>query len=63
VAASLAEHGTIPDDLFAEAEAALGFNQLLDLVATTGYYAAVAMWVNVFEVDVPADIPIPMADG
>jgi hypothetical protein len=63
VAAALAEHGAIPDDLFARAESALGFNQLLDLVATTGYYAAVAMWVNVFEVDTPADIPIPMAPG
>ncbi len=46
VAAALAEHGAIPDDLFAEAEQALGFNQLIDLVATTGYYAAVAMWVS-----------------
>ena len=61
VAVTLAEHGALTDALFAKAEAALGFNQLLDLVATTGYYAAVAMWVNVFEVDPPADIPIPMA--
>jgi 4-carboxymuconolactone decarboxylase len=61
VAVALSRHGALTDDLFATAEQALGFNQLLDLVATTGYYAAVAMWVNVFEVDVPGDIPIPMA--
>ena len=63
VAVALTEHGALTDAVFAKAEAALGLNQLLDLVTTTGYYAAVAMWVNVFEVDTPADIPIPMAPG
>lgn len=60
VAATLVEYGALSDDLFARAEQTLGFNTLLDLVATTGYYAAVGMWVNVFEVDPPADIPVPM---
>ena len=62
IAAALIERGALSDDLFARAQDALGFNQLLDIVATTGYYAAVGMWTNVFEVDVPDDIPVPMAD-
>jgi 4-carboxymuconolactone decarboxylase len=61
VAAALMEKGALSDDLFARAQDALGFNMLLDLVATIGYYAAVGMWTNVFEVDPPEDIPVPMA--
>lgn len=61
VAATLVEYGALSDELFARAKQTLGFNALLDLVATTGYYAAVAMWVNVFEVDPRDDVPIPMA--
>ena len=62
VAAELVKRGALSDATFARVQAQLGFNQLLDVVATVGYYSAVAMWVNVFDVDSPADIPVPMAD-
>ncbi len=61
VASELVRRAALGDALFARAHEALGFNQLLDLIATVGFYSAVAMWVNVFEVDPPADIPIPLA--
>lgn len=61
VAAELVERGALSDDLFEQARDTLGFNTLLDLVATVGYYAAVGMWTNVFEVDAPTDIPVPMS--
>lgn len=61
VATTLVEYGALSDDLFARAREALGFNTLLDLVATTGFYAAVGMWVNVFAVDPLVDVPVPMA--
>lgn len=61
VAAELVTRGALDDDLFHKVQDRLGFNRLLDLVATVGFYSAVGMWVNVFEVDPPADIPVPMA--
>lgn len=61
VATELVETGTLSDASFAAAEKQLGFDRLLDVVATTGFYSAVGMVVNVFQVDPPKDIPVPLA--
>ena len=60
VASELVVHGTLADSSFEKANAQLGFNRLLDLVATVGFYTAVALVANVYEVDVPKDIPVPL---
>jgi len=60
VARELVAHGTLSDASFAAARAKLGFNRLLDLVAIVGFYMAVALVANVFEVDVPPDIAVPL---
>jgi 4-carboxymuconolactone decarboxylase len=57
----LVRHGGLSDASFAKAEKTFGFNRLMDLVATVGFYTSVALIANVFEVDVPNDIPIPLA--
>ena len=61
VACELVVHGTLSDASFAKAQAQLGFHRLLDVVATVGFYTAVALVANVFEVDVPKDVPVPLA--
>jgi len=61
VASELVVHGTLSDASFETARAQIGFNRLLDVVATVGFYTAVALVANVFEVDVPKDVPVPLA--
>ena len=49
-AVELAESGALSDASFEQAVAQLGFNRLLDLVALVGFYTAISLTVNVFEV-------------
>jgi len=49
--------GSLSDAAFETALAGLGFNRLLDVVATVGFYTAVSLTVNVFEVEPNPDFP------
>ena len=61
LASAVSEPGTLSDASFEKAEAQLGFNRLLDVVATVGFYTAVALAVNVFEVDPNPAFPSVLA--
>ena len=50
-ALELADTGSLSDASFEKAIAQLGFNVLLDLVASVGFFTAVAQAVSVFEVE------------
>ena len=56
-ALELADIGSLSDGAFAAAQDALGFNRLLDLVATVGFYTGVCLTVNTFEVEPRAEFP------
>lgn len=60
-ATELAETGSLADASFERARAALGFNRLLDVVATVGFFTAVSLCVNAFEVEPRADFPVALA--
>ncbi len=60
-AVELADTGALSDASFEAAKAQLGFNTLLDLIATIGFYAAVSMTVSVFEVEPRAEFPSILA--
>jgi len=60
-AVELADTGTLSDASFETALAQLGFNRLLDLVATVGFYTAVSLTVNAFEVEPRPDFPVALA--
>lgn len=55
VVRSLAREHAIPDDLFQRALAELGQENLVELVALSGYYRLVGYVLNAFEVDLPAN--------
>ena len=61
VAAELSRSGTLSDATFQKARDQLGFNRLLDLVATVSFYFGVAMTVGIFGVDLPDEVPVPLA--
>lgn len=61
LASELVRHGALTDASFAKGEKAFSSNGLMNLVAMVGFYTSVALIANVFEVDVPGDIPIPLA--
>ncbi|WP_136635292.1 carboxymuconolactone decarboxylase family protein [Pseudooceanicola onchidii] len=51
----------VPDDLYAEAEATLGRDRLVDLVGVLGYYSLISLTLNIFRVSPPADAPMEFA--
>ncbi len=59
-ALELADTGSLSDASFEKAIAQLGFNRLLDLVASVGFYTAVSQTVNVFEVEPRAEFPVTL---
>lgn len=52
----------IADDLYAEAIEAFGERAVVELVGVFGYYALVAMTLNVFAVRRDAEVPLPFAE-
>ena len=60
-AVELADTGALSDTSFEKAVAQLGFNRLLDLVASVGFFTAVSLTVNVFEVDPRPEFPVVLA--
>jgi len=60
-AVELADTGSLSDASFEKALARLGFNRLLDLVASVGFFTAVSLTVNVFEVDPRPEFPVVLA--
>lgn len=62
-ALEIADSGALSDASFERAIAQLGFNRLLDVVATVGFYTAVSLTVNVFEVEPRPDFPVALAPG
>jgi 4-carboxymuconolactone decarboxylase len=51
----------LPDDLYAEAEATLGRDRLVDLVGVLGYYSLISLTLNIFRISPPADAPMAFA--
>ncbi len=49
----LVDHGTLTDDEYAEASAALGAGKLFELTTLVGYYQLIAMQLHVFGVERP----------
>jgi len=60
-AVELADTGSLSDASFEAAVGQLGFNQVLDLVASVGFFTAVAQAVSVFEVDPRPEFPTTLA--
>ena len=60
-AVELADTGALSDAAFEKAIAPLGINRLLDVVATVGFYTAVSLSVNVFEVEPRSEFPMTLA--
>jgi len=52
----------VSDATFARAEAALGRQALVELIATIGYYSMVSMTLNAFEAPLPEGEPSPFPD-
>jgi 4-carboxymuconolactone decarboxylase len=50
---------TVPDDVYAAAEAALGPAGTVELVGILGYYGLISMTIKAFRVPVPPDAPEP----
>lgn len=57
VARALTGRGDLDDGEYAEAVAVLGRPALVELSTLVGYYAALALQLRVFRVDIPADPP------
>ena len=51
-----------PGQGYAAAEASLGLVDLVAAVASVGQFAMTCCTANAFEIDPPADAPIPLAD-
>lgn len=60
-AVELADTGALSDVSFDRAVTTLGFNELLDLVASVGFFTAVALAVNAFEVEPRPEFPVTLA--
>ena len=60
-AVELSDTGTLSDASFETAIAQLGFNALLDLVASVGFFTAVAQAVSVFEIEPRPEFPTTLA--
>ncbi|ANT61623.1 4-carboxymuconolactone decarboxylase [Salipiger sp. CCB-MM3] len=57
VALSVLTTNNVPDALYAEAEAVLGTQRLVDLVGVIGYYTLISATLNVFRISPPQDAP------
>ena len=57
VATALVATASLPDAMFARAEAALGRQGLVELIGVVGYYTMVAMTLNAFEIAAPDGAP------
>ena len=62
VASELAAAQKLSDATYASAEGALGLEHLVAAVAHVGQFAMTCCTANAFEIDPPADVPIPLAD-
>jgi len=51
----------LSDETYAAAEKAMGLEHLVALIATTGSFTMTCLTANTFEVDPPAEAPIPLA--
>lgn len=60
---SLYTHRRVDDDLYTEAVDMFGEPAVVELVGILGYYALVAMTLNVFAVQRDTDAPLPFAEG
>lgn len=52
----------LSDETYTAAETAMGLEDLVALIATTGNFSMTCLTANTFEVDPPADAPTPLAD-
>ena len=57
VARELLATGTLADDVFKAAEAALGYQRLADVLGVIGHFATTAMMANVVGAEPPKDAP------
>ena len=62
VARELLTEKFLSDGTYAAAEASLGLEDLVAAVANVGQFGMTCCTANAFEVDPPADAPIPLAD-
>jgi 4-carboxymuconolactone decarboxylase len=60
---SLYQHRRVDDGLYREAVEAFGEPAVVELVGVYGYYALVAMTLNVFAVRRDTDAPLPFTEG
>jgi 4-carboxymuconolactone decarboxylase len=50
----------VSDSTYAETKARFGEQGIIDLIAVSGYYVAVAMTLNVAQVPLPPGVPVPL---
>jgi 4-carboxymuconolactone decarboxylase len=62
VARELLANQSLSDATYAAAEESLGLEDLVAAVANVGQFAMTCCTANAFEIDTPADAPIPLAD-
>ena len=62
VASELLANRGLSDGTYAAAEKALGLESLVALVASTGSFSMTCLTAGAFEVDPPADNPVPLAE-
>ena len=62
VARELLANQKLSDATYASAEQTLGLEHLVAAVASVGQFAMTCCTANAFEIDAPADAPIPLAD-
>ncbi|MEB0133859.1 carboxymuconolactone decarboxylase family protein [Actimicrobium sp. CCC2.4] len=62
VSMAMSTRHEISDELFNSAKAALGEQQLVDLIAVSGTYVTVAMLLSLGEESSPADKPLPFPE-
>lgn len=60
---TLYESRRVDDALYAEAVSSLGEPAVVELIGVYGYYALVAMTLNVFEVRRDGDVPLPFPES
>lgn len=61
-ASTLVSTSRLPDDLYAEAEAAFGHQGVVELVAAVGYYCLVSLTLNAFDVQLADGMEDPWPD-
>ena len=59
---SLYQHRRVPEPLYEQARQLFGEPALVELVGILGYYAMVAMTLNVFDVRLQTDQPLPFPE-